>query len=143
MDDLQRMLIERECERLVVQYCHHLDHHEPAAAAELFTDQCVWSAPGHRMVGRAEVAAGLAGAGSPDLRSRLVCNNFLCDVASPDRATGVTYMTLYRRRVAGDTVPEIDGPTLVGEYRDRFVRTASGWRIAERSFVPTFVRGVS
>ena len=33
MDDVQRMQIERECERLVTAYCHLVDHGQAAQAA--------------------------------------------------------------------------------------------------------------
>ena len=34
----------------------------------------------------------------------------------------------------------LEGPALVGEYRDRFVRTAEGWRFEERRICVSFVR---
>ena len=34
MDPTERMLIERECERLVTAYCHYVDHGEAATIAE-------------------------------------------------------------------------------------------------------------
>ena len=36
MGDLERMLIESPCERLVTQYCHFVDHGEAERVAELF-----------------------------------------------------------------------------------------------------------
>jgi hypothetical protein len=34
----------------------------------------------------------------------------------------------------------LDGPAVVGEYRDRFVLTEHGWRLGERVVAPTFKR---
>ena len=35
----------------------------------------------------------------------------------------------------------LEGPELVGEYRDRFVRTSQGWRMQERRIRVSFLRG--
>ena len=73
--------------------------------------------------------------------SRHVCNNLLIDVIDEDNATGTVYLTLYRHDGEEDrSHSPIDGPSLVGEYRDRFVRTAEGWRFCERVTVISFVR---
>lgn len=37
----------------------------------------------------------------------------------------------------------LDGPKMLGEYRDRYVRTAPGWRFAERKVSVTFFRGAT
>ncbi len=73
--------------------------------------------------------------------SRHVCNNLLLDVVDDDHAEGVVYLTLYRHDgEEGRKVSPLEGPVLVGEYRDRFVRTAEGWRIEERLIFVSFVR---
>ena len=58
-----------------------------------------------------------------------------------DNATGVVYLTLYRY----DGDPErkaspLEGPQMVGEYRDQFVLTSEGWRIKDRRIHVNFVR---
>jgi hypothetical protein len=73
--------------------------------------------------------------------SRHVCNNLLVDVIDEDNATGTVYLTLYRHDGEEDrSFSPIEGPVLVGEYQDRFVRTAEGWRFAERVTTAAFVR---
>jgi hypothetical protein len=143
MDDNQRMMIEHECERLVMRYCHLIDGGEAGRVPELFTDDGVWASPGTRMVGRDELSAVMNHRQARrDLRSRHVCSTFVCDVIDEDRATGVVYLSLYRR----ESVPEhegpvgMSGPTMVGEYRDEFVRTEHGWRIASREAILAFTR---
>jgi hypothetical protein len=72
------------------------------------------------MRGVAEIAAGYAGVRHP--LGHHMTNTVIDDGPSADEATGTTkYLTVRR-----------DGTTGTGEYRDRFVRTADGWRIAER-----------
>ena len=73
--------------------------------------------------------------------SRHVCNNILIDVIDENNAKGVVYLTLYRhdgkpeRRVSPSDVPAI-----VGEYRDTFVRTPSGWRFKRREVAVSFIK---
>ena len=38
MNDMDRMLIEHECCKLMLNYCQHVDHLAPNAFANLFTD---------------------------------------------------------------------------------------------------------
>lgn len=136
------MLIERACERLVVEYCHLIDHGEGARVADLFAEDGVWSSFEQTMDGRAAVAEGFAKRQANKGRiSRHVCCNLLVDVIDADRAQGVVYLTLYRddgdpeRKVSPSAVPSV-----VGEYRDEFVRTAAGWRFKRRNVAASFVR---
>ncbi len=143
MEDIERLLIERECERLVTAYCHYVDHGEAARIAELFTEDGVWASPQVTMKGRAELEQGFQARQDNAARmSRHICHNFLCDVQDANHAEGVVYLTLYRH----DGDPEralspLEGPEMVGEYRDRFERIPEGWRIAERRTVVSFFRG--
>ena len=73
--------------------------------------------------------------------SRHVCNNLLIRVQDEDHAEGTVYLTLYRHD--GDPerkISPLEGPVVVGEYQDRFVRTDRGWRFAERISRFSFVR---
>ncbi len=145
MNDVEKLEIERACERLVTAYCHYVDHGEAARIAELFTEDGVWAGPGTKMTGRAELGAGFGQRQAQKERmSRHVCNNFLCEVEDADHATGVVYLTLYRHDGDADRkLSPLEGPELVGEYRDRFVRTPEGWRIADRRISVTFMRGAA
>ena len=135
------MLIERECERLVVEYCHLVDHGQAAKIADLFTPDGVWAGPGVTMKGREQLATGFRRRQAQAERmSRHCCLNFRCDVHDADNAEGVVYLVLYRHD--GDPERKVSpsgAPEMVGEYRDRFVRTADGWRIAERKIGVSFV----
>lgn len=141
MEDQDRLLIERACERLVTTYCHYVDHGEASRIADLFTAEGVWKGPGVRMEGRGQLLKGFGAREAQAERMSLhVCHNFLCDVVDADHAEGVVYLTLYRHD--GDPerkVSPLVGPAMVGEYRDRFVRTPGGWRIAERETRVSFL----
>ena len=141
MDDLQRLLIERECERLVTLYCHHVDHGEAAKIADLFSQDGVWAGPGVRMQGKEQLRKGFGAREANTARmSRHVCNNLLLQVIDDDHAEGTVYLTLYRHDgEEGRRVSPLEGPVLVGEYRDRFVRTEEGWRFEERRIFTSFL----
>lgn len=141
MDVAERIEIERECERLVTAYCHHVDHGEAARIADLFIDDGVWRSGKVVMEGMDQLREGFALRQANTRRmSRHVCNNLLVDVLDADHATGVVYLTLYRNDgEEGREISPLDGPALVGEYRDRFVRGPQGWRFAHRELVMSFV----
>ncbi len=141
MTDLERLLIERECERLVTRYCHLVDHGEAAKVADLFDENGIWRSPDVTMRGFDEIREGFEARQSHRRRmSRHVCSNLAIDVIDERNATGCVYMTLYRHD--GEPEREVSplvGPVMVGEYRDRFVRTIFGWRFAERETVVSFL----
>ena len=41
MEAIDRFLIERECERLVAQFCHYVDHGQAQRIADLFSEDGV------------------------------------------------------------------------------------------------------
>lgn len=145
MQDIDVLAIERDCARLVAQYCQLIDHGRAGRVCDLFTEDAVWASPETTLSGREEIARSFQrreqNAGR---RSRHVCSTMLLDVLGPDEATGVTYLTLYRDDgPVGRGVSRIGGPAVVGEYRDRFVRTDAGWRIQRRELVVAFVGATS
>lgn len=142
MDENQKIMIERECERLVTAYCHHVDHGEAERIAELFSEDGVWTSAEATMDGQEAIRKAMAIRQANTARmSRHVCNNFLLDIIDADHAEGTVYLTLYRHDgKEGRSLSLLDGPAMVGEYRDRFVRTEEGWRISHREIVVDFLR---
>jgi ketosteroid isomerase-like protein len=138
IDDLERLLIERACLRLVSEYCQLVDHGEAARIADLFTDDGMWMST----EGRAALRQFFQSRQDDVARmSRHVCDNTLIDVVDADRARGVTYLTLYRNDgEPGRKVSPLHGPAMLGEYRDTFVRTPDGWRFERRDLIIDFVR---
>ena len=142
MDDMQRLLIERACARLVTEYCHFIDHGEAAKIAGQFTEDGVWASPGDARTGREAIAKSFERRQDNAARvSRHVCSNLLIDVIDENNATGVVYLTLFRHD--GDPARRVspsDVPNVIGEYRDSFVRTADGWRFKRREVHVSFAR---
>ena len=143
MDPIQRLLIERECERLIYSYCHVIDHGEATRVAELFTPDGVWASPEVTRDGRDAIAAAFKARQANTARmSRHVCSTPLIEVVDDANAHGVTYLTLYRHDgEPGRRVSPLAGlPEVVGEYHDVFARTADGWRFRRREFVTAFAQ---
>jgi hypothetical protein len=143
MTDLEKLLIERECERLIYLYCHWTDHGEAARVADLFTEDGVWISADRTMNGRSAILTGFRARQTNERRmSRHVCTTPVIDVVDADTADGVVYLTLYRHDgEAGRATSPTQAPSMIGEYRDRFVRTAAGWRIQRREIQISFIGG--
>jgi hypothetical protein len=139
---IDRIAIERACERLVTSYCHYIDHGSAERVSELFSEGGVWTSEEVRHNGREEIRNAMAERQANASRmSRHVCNNFLIDVIDEDSAEGVVYLTLYRHDgKEGRRLSPLDGPLMVGEYRDRFERGADGWRIVRRDVAVDFLK---
>ena len=144
MDDIQRMLIERECERLINQYCLFVDFGEASRIAELLTEDGQWINESIKMEGRGGIQKWFSKREGVTRRtSRHLCTNVLITVEDEDRATGICYLINYRHdsRTGEAEVPApSDAPKFVGEYRDTFVRTPEGWRFQTRYCDVTFLR---
>jgi hypothetical protein len=143
VDEFERMSIERACERLVSTYSHFVDFGEAARIADLFSEDGEFTTPGVvTLKGQKELRAGLGERQKKSARiARHVCTNLLVTVLDSDHAEGVVYVTIYRHDRApgeGDAPPPIGLPLMLGEYRDRFVRTPGGWRFARRETTVAF-----
>jgi hypothetical protein len=147
MEAVERMVIERECERLIVAYTHLVDFGEAAKVAELFTGDGSWEGPNGASRGRDEVARAFANRQkmSSYRTSRHVCSNVAISVTGPDTAEGTCYLVLYRhdkeRGNPSAPPPTAGPPNLVGQYRDWFARTDEGWRFRRRVFEVVFHPG--
>lgn len=127
------------CRDLVLDYAYYRDLLDADAVAGLFTEDATMTVLGQTYEGRAAIHKRIAdtrqsGQG-PMTRHLMSTIRIFPDGA--DKASGVSYVTVYGapgRRIPAD----VEGFMAVGEYRDRFVLTQSGWKIAERIFVPVF-----
>lgn len=141
MEAEEERAIERACSRLVTRYCHLIDQGAASQIGELFSESGIWSSAEKTLIGRDAIGRSFAQREADAGRmSRHVCSTSMIDVETADAARGLTYLTLYRQDgPVGRNVSRVRGPRLVGEYRDRFVRTPAGWRIGHREVVVAFV----
>ncbi|RFU84669.1 nuclear transport factor 2 family protein [Streptomyces triticagri] len=139
-DPMERLLAERACERLVLDFVRRLDLGEPGTVSDLFTPDGVWAWPydQRRIEGR-EALREYFGARPADRLSRRMCTNILITVDSPDTAAGITYFATYR--VDGHTEGALVAPRLpanIGHYEDTFRRIDGSWLLATRTLVLAF-----
>jgi hypothetical protein len=142
MDLLERIAAERDCARLTYRYCEAVDLGHASRLADVFAADGEFAAGGLHLVGREEIRRVFTEREQVrELRTRHVCTNLHVDVLDEVTATGVVYLTLYRRRGSADwSVPvPTTAPALVGSYHDRYVRTGEGWLIARRRQQVVFV----
>ncbi|MEU6771508.1 nuclear transport factor 2 family protein [Streptomyces sp. NPDC046759] len=137
MDSLERLLAERACERVIVDFVHRLDLGEPASVRELFTEDGTWEWPppgdGRRIRGR-EALGAYFGSRPADRLSRRLMSNVLVTVTGPDTATAASCFTTYRVDGYRGGAPVPAGPPVqVGDYEDVFRRVDGSWLIASRA----------
>lgn len=136
---MDRLLAERACERLIIEFVHRLDLGDPGEVAELFVDDGVWEwAEGDRRIqGRDALRSYFAGRPAGRL-SRRMCTNILVTLTSGSTATAITYFTTYRvdGHTNGFEPPRI--PTQVGHYEDAFLKVDDVWLLRSRSLFLAF-----
>ncbi|WP_354637765.1 nuclear transport factor 2 family protein [Kitasatospora camelliae] len=134
MTSLDRMLAERACERVIVDFIHRLDLGDPGSVADLFTPDGFWHWPhgDRRIEGRDALRAYFASRPADRLSRRLM-TNILVTVESPTTARAVSYLTTYRVDGYQGGMVAPPPPANVGHYEDTF-RTLDGtWLLAGRT----------
>src|ERR1700742_389366 len=144
MEELDRTLVERSCERLIMEYGRLVDFGEAASVADLFTEDARWRGTDLLLDGREEIRAWFVKREAVARRvSRHVFTNVMIDVVSPTEATGLSYMINFRhdREEGDDSLPVVmEEPKWVGDVRDGFRLTEAGWRFSSRTVEPAFMR---
>jgi hypothetical protein len=144
MNDLDRMVVERACERLIVEYSRLVDFGEAAAVADLFTEDGRWQGTDLVLEGREQIRAWFERRQGVTRRvSRHVCTNLAVEVVSPSEARSLSYLINYRhdRREGDEAMPvPVEVPKFVGELSDGFRLTDAGWRFSSRLVTTAFVR---
>lgn len=133
MDDLQRLLIERACERLVLQFAQYNDYKQHDALEALFVEDCEFARPldpTHPYYGRKAVAAIFRN--RKPIMTQHVMTNILIDVVSDDEARGRSYVTMASNPDPDRSTPKDSGGVFFGAFDDVFVRTAEGWKFKSR-----------
>lgn len=129
-----------ELSRLIQEFAWRLDHLQAASVIELVTDDIDFRAdPANPVIGRDALAAWGAGFDAanplPGIRHSLSNARFVDE--GDGRARGTSMLTAYFTP-AGETPTTV--PFAIGEDHDAFVRTAEGWKLASRLWVPLAMR---
>jgi len=129
---------EYACRLLVEEFTAAIDQQQYERLRAVFTEDAVYArpiAPDTLLQGLAAILAAFATRPASRITCHLVTNVSI-RFDSADSARGRCGIVLYS---SDSGMPEsagkgrkAHGTQLIGEYADRFVRTANGWRIAER-----------
>lgn len=139
MDDLERLLVERACLRLMTEYCTYLDNRDTDTFLELFLPEATWirtaPLPPIDLAGREAIRAFFNRRATHSVSRHLVINPVV-DVIDANNAKGVSFGLVVRGPAGDGTLPvPMRGLELLVEYRDNFVRTAQGWKFGRREML--------
>lgn len=113
------------------RYAHAFDHGRAHDCAELFAAEASFTTEGRTPItGRGALEEFFTEATTRSPGSRHFTSNIILDAAGPDRLDGSAYVVVLR--VTADNVLLAS----LGTYRDQFVRSAGGWLIQSRHFLP-------
>jgi ketosteroid isomerase-like protein len=136
---LKRLVIERACEQLSIEYARAVDFRDYDTFVELFVDDALLDL-GMKLQGKAAIRTSMQKR-SDEVRTRHVLTNIFIEVQDAAHARGISYVTLYRHVGAESArnAPILSTlPTAVGHYEDSFVKTPGGWRFRTRTLHVAF-----
>jgi hypothetical protein len=142
MDALERKQIEQEIRDLVIGLTHYGDHREAEKAVALFADDGTWLRGGKPLKGHAEILDSYK-RGSATQVTRHMNGGTSVTIKDANHAESVTYYTALHHdpKTESPKFPlPFDPPFSMGEWHDKFVRTAAGWRFASRETKRLFER---
>lgn len=130
MTDLDVILAERACERMIMDYAALNDAGNWEAVAALYSPHGRMSRPTAPDVFIEDRAAILAAFKSrPPRATRHICANIRVSVESETRASATSQILLFT---------SAEAPPLVGTYADIFEHNTDGWQFTERRGVLDF-----
>ena len=133
---VERIEIERACERIVHAYSRALDLGDMNAAADFFAENGSMArpmAPEQIIQDRETVRASLL-TRPKTLLTKHLATNVMIDVESRDSARGISCLTMIATTPPADGKPPFvsAGPVYFGEFKDRYVRENGVWKFLER-----------
>ncbi len=132
LNDLDRLLIEAECTRVVNQYANLIDFCRYDEFADLFAVHCYFHVTGDPLTSREQIRDRVYNRPKEQLL-RHVTTNIVIDVLDERSASGIAYFTVYRASTSEGPSEVLNfRPASVGHYKDKFVKTTEGWKFAER-----------
>jgi hypothetical protein len=146
VEALERLLAERDCERLQVRYAEAADTGDVEGFARLFAPTGSISVPeAAPFVGYNAIRGAMQALADTGRTMRHLVTNPLIDVTDTDHATGSCRLLVYDSSAAPDErgIRPMLPPGTVGDFHDRFVRVAGMWRFEARRLVRIFQHGAA
>ena len=133
LTSIERAVIAWECERLIHLYAMLNDAGDFQAMADMFTDDGVFARPSQGDVlirGKAAILA--AYTSRPPRFTRHLITSVVVAVEDETHARAHSYLTLHAGQ-AGEDLPRAAEPAyLIGDFKDRFVKSKDVWKFSER-----------
>lgn len=133
--------IKAEIKQLVDAYGVYRDDFNAAGYASLFAEDGKFFFQGDVFEGRAVLQKRVEDADHATVYMHMMSSGHI-EIIDENNATGAHYAAIYSvtpdEPVAGGGPISVPGPSVIGKYSDKYIRTEEGWRFAERSFSPVF-----
>ncbi len=137
--DRSAMADKAACAALVHDYAILRDRLDARAVADLFTKDAQLSVLGETFNGRDAIYQRIINTPTSPM-SRHLMHSVKITLESDDRASGISYVTVYMAPTAQGLPAEVSGFAAMGEYQDEYQRTDQGWQIRSRKFVRNLVQ---
>ncbi len=140
MNEIDMLLIERACDRLVNRYANLLDAYDHDAFMDLWADDAVLDMLGREYRGREAIRSWLL-AREPNMICRHFVTNIVTYVMSGIAARGNCYTIAYRvSGMLGREPGLLEAPTFIVNYRNEFrLDPERGWVFSRRDVAPAMV----
>ncbi|MES2246499.1 MAG: nuclear transport factor 2 family protein [Pseudomonadota bacterium] len=138
--EIQRYLSIRECEETILRFTAHFDAAEFAEMERYFAQDGVWKRHEGDVCGVDALRERMAER-KADRIMRHVITNIRTRLHSADHATVESYVTLYMHiygSAALSAPAPLDGPVVVGRYKDELRRIDGRWMIQVRHPIHDF-----
>ena len=135
MTDLNVLLAERACQRLMLDYCECVDTRQFERLVSLFARDGVLN---RSDVGEIKGHAAIGAFFDKLTTDPLIhaATNLLVTVTGPETAEAVSYVTVYRSyRQNATGQPKLEAPYVVAKYVDKFVVEDGEWKIGFRDTI--------
>lgn len=125
----------------VVRFTAYFDALDIDGMVQFFTDAGVWKRPDGDIVGIAALRAFMQRR-SHGVLTRHVISNVRTTFENPNRVVVDSYVTVYRQDFDGQPVlpAPLEGPHVVGRYRDVLVNQSGAWKLSIRESIIDFQR---
>ena len=133
MTDLETLLAEQACERLINRFARANDGRDFETLAELLAEEATSARPtdpNNPMQGRDAVVASFRARPATRI-TRHLFSNIVVVVESETTATAVSDVALYMGAAVEDGVAKAE-PALVGGFEDRFIKRDGRWLFLAR-----------
>lgn len=131
--------IKRDIQQLVNDYAIYRDRHDAKGYSSLFAEDGCLTVRGNKLCGREALFERLANADASSVSMHIMTTSQVT-VIDHHNAQGVHYAAVYtgtRTENKEGAIP-VSGFSVLGQYHDRYVKTADGWKIKERVMQPVF-----